>query len=214
MDTRGKLTVEPEDFSSQMALLKRLQYKVVTLDEAIQPSRSGKRIAITFDDGYKDTYSNALPILSKYKFPATFFIVADYVGKNDSFNRLPELKPTELVDLNDLKELLKCGMTIGSHSMTHANLCEIDEMQLKNEVHESKQKLESLLKINLRYFAYPKGLYNKAVTERVKLAGYQAAFSTRDGDNMSLFTLKRISVSYRDRTTRFLYKLLKRRIKA
>jgi peptidoglycan/xylan/chitin deacetylase (PgdA/CDA1 family) len=109
-----------------------------------------------------------------------------------------------------LRELADAGVTIGSHSSSHARLTEVTEMQVAAEVRDSKRQLEDLLGKPVRYFAYPYGLVNQAVRDAVKQAGYHAACSTRAGFNRigeDPFLLRRIDVFGGDALWQFKQKL-------
>lgn len=212
-DKRGKLTVSPETFYEQMTLLKRLNFDVCSIDDLFKSERKKRRtIAITFDDGYKDVLKHAVPVLLKYRFNATFFIVANFVGKKDDFNSTVGLPPQDLFNEHDIRRLFNYGMTIGSHSMSHSDLSAIDQVSLEREIKDSKSMLESIIGAEIKYLAYPKGMHNKDTAECAKNQGYYAAFGTKHADNNSLYTIKRIPVSSRDNFSRFLFKLFKFKI--
>jgi len=119
-------------------------------------------VILTFDDGWVTQYENALPLLSKYHFPATFFVVTDYIGHRG------------FVSWPQLQTLITDGMKIGSHSRSHPRLAKIaDPAQLWDQIYNSKIALESQLEIPVAEFAYPYGSHNTAAVEMVKAAGYR-----------------------------------------
>ena len=117
---RSKLGVSVAGFEKQMRFLKEHRYNVVTLNELVDLLRGKKKIplntvAITFDDGYLDNYTNAYPILKKLKLPAAIFVVVNRVGKR--------LGNDEYMTWQQIHEMADSGLiTIGSHSMNHPNL--------------------------------------------------------------------------------------------
>ncbi len=196
-----KMTVTPENFKAQMHFLRRNRIEVLSLEEIL----AGKRgVALTFDDGFKDVMEHALPTLQALRLPATFFAVAGAVGGTDSWMRATAHPEERILDWDDLKQLLQAGMTVGSHSMTHAVLTD-------GEVTESKRLLEERLGIRVDHFAYPRGEYTPESVEWVRRAGYKAAWATKGGDGET-FTRRRLSVSASATLASFAARLLKARV--
>lgn len=165
--------VSPEIFEEQMAWLKENGYKVISLDDIYQAGLGQKNLpekplVITFDDGVTDQYTNALPILKKYDYPATFFIKLNNVGKGKGG-----------MTWEQIKELTNAGMTIGSHTVNHDNLNMMSAKTLKYELEESKKTLEDKLGVKIKFLSYPGGAYSDKVIEAAQKAGYLAAVTTR-----------------------------------
>ncbi len=164
-----RLTVTAEAFDQQMKYLQDNGYHVITfaaLSDAVDHGRElpSQPVIISFDDGWEDQFPNALPSLEKYHYPATFFIVTNYIGYR-SFMSWPQLQA-----------LLDKGMTIGSHTRSHPRLGRItDPDVLWNEIAGSKQVLEANLEISVHDFAYPYGSYNDTTVAMVGWAGYRTA---------------------------------------
>lgn len=120
---------------------------------------SNKVVILTFDDGWKDQYTIAKPILDNYGFRATFFTVCNYVGKDIAGKRM---------DWQDIEALHNAGYDIESHTMNHENLSKVSQSQLEFEVGQSKQCLLDH-GINSTIFAYPQneGSHNKTVVDTV-----------------------------------------------
>jgi peptidoglycan/xylan/chitin deacetylase (PgdA/CDA1 family) len=195
------MTVTPENFKSQMHFLRRNRVEVLTLDEVL----AGKKgVALTFDDGFKDCMEYALPTLRALRFPATFFIVAGAVGGTDGWMRGTPMPEERIVDWSDLRELLGAGMTIGSHSMTHAALTPA-------EIADSKRVLEERLSVPVRHFAYPRGEYTPEAVGWVRQAGYAAGWATKGGSDAP-FTRRRLPVSANATLADFGARLLKARL--
>ena len=187
------ISVSTKNFESQMAYLKK-NFNVISLDTLIDNIGTKTdilmdNVAITFDDGYKDNFLNAYPILKKYRLPATIFLVSKLVGKSD-----------EMLNVDDIKLMKSDGIYFGSHTRTHKTLTEIDINTATEEIHNSKTELERLLNEKIDFFAYPRGKrrhFNNHVKAQVKKSGYKAAFTTENGeiDNRSdLFELERIGI--------------------
>ena len=141
-------------------------------------------VALTFDDGYMDAYTAALPILQRYGFRATFYIVSDFVGQPG------------YMGWGELAGLRDAGMELGSHSVSHPNLTELDSMELTRQIAQSKADLEQKLHIHVNSFCYPSGAYDLTTQEQVRLAGFENATTTRwDNDDTDIFALPRRRVA-------------------
>ena len=189
----GKATLETvarlKEFESHMAWLSSAGYKVWSLGQYSKVRKSGnvpeKTLVLTFDDGHKSNYEFAFPILKKYSFSATFFIIAGKIGENYY------LSPGEI------KEMAENGMEIGSHSLSHSYLPLLDVNDIKRETIESKKTIESYIDKPIDWFAYPGGHLNNVVIECVKSAGYKGAASCILGRNHAgtdPFLFRRIEV--------------------
>ena len=187
--------VSPEIFTAQMQWLKDNHYQVISYDQfysflegkSYLPPRA---VVITFDDGDTDQYKNAVPILEKFHYPATFFIITKMIGEIDH------------IDFKMMKTMIKAGMTIGSHTVSHPNVTRLSADQLKAELSNSKKLLEKALGRKINYFAYPGGAHNTSTAEAVKAAGYLSAVTTIHGtlhnlnsdSEETIYTLKRIHI--------------------
>lgn len=189
------LAVTPDVFRKQMRFLKEHRYNVVTLAEAVDIIKNKKKspahtIAITFDDGYRDNYTYAFPILKDYNFPATIFIVANEVG------RVQENRFT----WDDISVMQASGIiAFGSHTMNHPNLEQVISQEiLKNEIQGSKKILEEKLGRSVDAFCYPSGRFNAKARAAVMDAGYKFAVATNPGKRIpddDIFLIKRLRIS-------------------
>lgn len=169
----SETSMPPSEFERQMAYLSKQGYHTVSVTQLSdfllgKGSLPSKPIAITFDDGFKDNLTNALPIMKKYGFTATIFVIANHVGSKDRLS------------WDDLKILIKDGWEIGDHSMTHVDLTKLDSKNLTKEVKGSKELLEKNLG-SIKSFSYPSGRYDPTVEKAVKNAGYLIGFTTNKG---------------------------------
>jgi peptidoglycan/xylan/chitin deacetylase (PgdA/CDA1 family) len=162
-----KFNVDPEIFKEQMSYVALNGYTVLTMRDLLQKvdekNMPKKPLVITFDDGWKSQYQNAIPVLSLHHFPATFYIYTGVIGSPASMS------------WDELKDLSVRGMEIGGHTKTHAKLTKVPLLQLHSELSESKTQLEKKLDITVTNFAYPYGMYNDLVIKAVKQAGYTSA---------------------------------------
>jgi peptidoglycan/xylan/chitin deacetylase (PgdA/CDA1 family) len=159
----------PEIFDAQMRYLNEAGYHVISMRALGIHLRNGtglpkKPIVITFDDGWRDQFEYAFPILQKYHYTATFFVFTNPIGARG------------FLTWEDLATLRDAGMTIGSHSLSHPLLTSItDPERLWQEIIVSKRRLEKNLHIHVTEFAYPFGYYNSEIAALVTKAGYTSA---------------------------------------
>ena len=122
-----------DEFEYQMHFLYNQNIKGVDCDKL---NDAKLNFGITFDDGYEDNLINALPVLKKYNFTATCFVVPNLIGKTNLWDE----KQFKLMDRVQIKEWLDAGMSIGSHSSNHLDLTIINHDQLMAEIGDSKKK--------------------------------------------------------------------------
>lgn len=187
----SKLSVSPQSFRAQMDFLKRYNYNVVSLEELADLMRESripyKTIAITFDDGYENNYTNAYPVLKELGLEASIFINPALIGKDG------------YATWDEIIDMAESGViSIGSHSMTHAYLPDLPQQKLDMEIFDSKRSIESHIRKTVSAFSYPAGGFNGYVRDRVIKAGYKIAFATNPGEKYpkhDLFAMKRIRIS-------------------
>jgi len=213
------LRVNPINFAEQMELLKTRGYSVISFDRFME-ARNGNRplppkpLIITFDDGYADNYNYAFPILKKYRYPATVFLVYNQIGGTNLWDRALNFPTNKLLNWDQIKEMARNDITFGSHTLNHPHLPELTTAEITKEITDSKILLEKNLKQPVDYFCYPYGDFNKDITQAVEAAGYKAAVTVRPGDNdekTNPFTLKRIRVMGTYDKARFIEELEKDR---
>ena len=175
-DDKCPLSTDTKDFEKHLIYLKKNNYKSIFFGEV---SSSNKRnFIMTFDDGYKDLISNCLPLLKKYNFKATCFLVSDKIGKiNDWDKENKNIKTKKIMDESDIRIWIKNGMKIGSHSKNHKILTKIDQNELTKEISSSKIELEKLIGEEVVSFCYPYGKFNLDVINEVK-KNYSFALTT------------------------------------
>ncbi|NBK99640.1 MAG: polysaccharide deacetylase family protein [Erysipelotrichia bacterium] len=186
----NSLCVPPKQFLEEIEWLYQQNYHTLTIEEFYQAlgnniSIPEKSILLTFDDGYADNYKVAWPILHKYGFIATFFIITKYVSP-------------KAMDWTQLKELVRDGNSIGSHTVRHLDLSTLTTEQQKNELADSKRILENHLGISIKALCFPSGMYNNTTLELMPDIGYELGFSTHSGRihlDDDIFTLKRLRIS-------------------
>jgi peptidoglycan/xylan/chitin deacetylase (PgdA/CDA1 family) len=183
------MSLSVERFRRQLGLLRRLGYRSVSpvaIADALRGGRSlpPRAFAITFDDGYLDTLTVALPLLVEHGFRATCYLVAGTVGRTSEWT-----DPAPLMDWEGARAWLAAGMEIGAHSMTHPDLRRLDDARLTEEVTGARRRLEDRLGIPIASFAYPFNLHDARTDAAVAAAGYRAACAgvDRSGSPLALF---------------------------
>ena len=165
-------------------------------------------IGLTFDDGYRDFLHTAMPILEKYGFSATLFVVAGMLGEDNDWEHWYDPRPRlALLETADLHTIAERGVEIGSHSMSHAKLPALDPESLANEVGGSRRLLGEVLGRAVEGFSYPYGMLNGASIQAVRKAGYAYACAVNERVDQNVYDLPRIPISELDDYLRFWAKL-------
>lgn len=164
--------VSPDEFERQMNLLYQWGYKTISVEQLVEAIQRGAQlpnrpILLTFDDGSETVYTDALPIMQKYGFTGTAYIVYNFIGAG------------LYMDRGQIRELYNAGWEIGSHSVSHVELPSRPGKQ-EQEIVKSRQRLEAYLDVPVRSFAYPFGAYDADSLNYVKFAGYIAAMGLGD----------------------------------
>jgi len=217
--------VTAKRFATQMAILARRGYRGVTFSEAVSGPPSGRRVAVTFDDGFHSVLDHALPVLERHGWPGTMFVVTDYGDGGrlidwPSLDRWvgtryePELRALSWEELGQLKAR---GWEIGSHTCSHPRLPKIEPERMRHELAESRRVCIERLG-SCESIAYPYGDLNAAVVEAAGVAGYRTAAAlpkplrppgrelewprvgVYHGDWLGRFMLKALPLSRRVRT--------------
>jgi peptidoglycan/xylan/chitin deacetylase (PgdA/CDA1 family) len=183
--------VPPEKFEQEIKALQGWGYTTISTQMLVQAITTGHElpphpILITFDDGHLDNYVNAFPIMQKYGFTGVLYIVANYLG-TDGF-----------MDRDEILDMHEAGWEVGSHSLNHYDLTKLGPQDQRSEIVGSKERLETLLGIDILTFAYPFGAKDAAVTDYVRFAGYIAAMGaegyTDSQGEWNLFNLQRVEI--------------------
>ena len=201
------LRVSPEMFERQVAWLKASNWTFIKASELFTEKAQGdKRVAITFDDGYEDNYSQALPILKKYDACATLYLVTDRherdwsVNKNAKHNSGDLMREAKLSD-KQVAEMLASGVfELGGHTLTHCHLPSVDMATKTFEINECKKVLNATFATQVTSFAYPFGHYSDEDIKLCEAADFNTAVTTDEGIDTqpNAFRLKRVKVSGKD----------------
>lgn len=211
-----RYSLSPKKFERQMQYIKNKEYTPISLDD-LQKYLNDKNhilpekpIIVTFDDGYMDNYENALPVLKKYDIPAMVFIVTGFIGKTNNWMRSEGYPLRHLMGWSEIKEIKENGISIGSHTINHYSLSNLDYKEARKEIEESRIYLENKLGDSIHHFAYPFGGVNKIVKDIVRESGYKTACTTGSGFNSrdtNLFELRRLEIFGTDSLMNFVIKL-------
>ena len=195
-DSHGHMTVSAQRFAADLARLKEMGFATISLElfrryladpETILPENP---LLISFDDGYLDNFLNAYPLLREYGMTAAFFIITGMVGEEDRLTA------------GHIREMAANGMSIGSHTVSHRELGEMEVEEAANELSLSRLYLEGLLQRPVNFIAYPKGSFNEFTAKIANEAAYNGGFSVEYGTcahTSNPYALRRIPLFSFDR---------------
>ena len=176
------LYVAPSDFSRQMAFLQFLGYQGLSMS-ALQPylagDRSAKVVGITFDDGYLNNLTHALPVLTRHGFSSTCYAVSKKLGATNVWDREVGIALTALMASADLQQWVRGGQEVGAHTRNHVHLKALDAAVAQAEIAGCKAELEAACGQAVAHFCYPYGEYAPEHAEMVAQAGYHTATTTQ-----------------------------------
>jgi peptidoglycan/xylan/chitin deacetylase (PgdA/CDA1 family) len=178
------ITVSVAEFAWQMDLVVQKGYLSLGLDEFYnllndKKQRQGKRVLITFDDGYEDVYSIAHPILRKRGLRATVFITTGAIGGRNFWDASGG--SLKMLNQDQIQQLNGETMDVGAHSHTHPQLLDLQAIDARKEIKKSKSILEELINRPVLAFCYPFGRCSPALKQAVALEGFTCAFASNTG---------------------------------
>ncbi|MEU6772682.1 polysaccharide deacetylase family protein [Streptomyces sp. NPDC046759] len=170
------ITVSPARLDRQLAWLRRRGLRGVSMRELLAARARGQErglVGLTFDDGYADFVTAALPVLSRRECGATVFVLP---GRLDGENDWDPLGPRKrLLDADGIRRAAAAGIEIASHGLTHLDLTQAGPQELRAEVERSRSALAALLDADVEGFCYPYGRVDARVRAAVRDAGYAYA---------------------------------------
>ena len=194
------LYVAPAAFARQMAWLKRLGYTGLSM-AALQPyllgEQTGKVVGITFDDGYQNNLTQALPALIKHGFSSTCYAVSGLLGETNVWDEAVGIAQTPLMSEEELLQWVLAGQEIGSHTHRHVDLTGVDDDRARAEMDSGKIRLEVVIGQPVRQFCYPYGHYEPQHVAMARQLGFAAATTTqrsRCHAGMEMMELPRVPV--------------------
>ena len=191
------LCVPTQIFDEQMAYLKDNGYVTITPEELYEGIAGNlvlpeRPVLITFDDGYVDNYTNAMPIIKKYSMRATIFLIPGFTDVQANY-----------LTWNQIKEMEKNGFNFQSHTLNHRALEELPDDEIRAELLNSKIMLEKNLGHEINFLAYPTGTYNLHIAGIAKDVGYKGAFTIKYGGvdkGSNIFALERVPIFQTENT--------------
>lgn len=188
-----ELYVRRSDFAAQLRWLHRHGYRAVSLRRVLDYWRRGfalppRPIVLSFDDGYRQDFTTARPLLRRYRWPGVLNLAVQNVldGK---------------LTIPQLRALVSNGWEVDAHTLTHPDLTTLDARQLRRQVRGSRRWIRRRLGVPVEFFCYPAGAYDARVVAAVRAAGFRGATATRAGyasASDGVFTLDRIRIDGSD----------------
>lgn len=196
----------PSVFADQMRFLDENGYNVIDLMELVKSINNGgepppRSVALTFDDGFRDFYTDAFPALQEHGFPATVFLVTGRIDKSAPLNG------KSCLSWDQVRELDRNGISFGSHTVNHPTLTTLPQKELEFELARSKDRIESELGKTIESFSYPfafpehNGFFLGRLWSVLYSTGYRCCLTTRIGATAAgddPFRLKRLPVNSMD----------------
>lgn len=183
----GELVVPPEKFSDQMFWLK--EHCVVLGSADLSGSKvfaaAGEcKVLVTFDDGYRDNYLNAFPVLKELGLGALIFLITGMIGTGTSRPRYSHLPAPDMMSWEEAREMSKKGIFFGAHTVNHPHLPALSEKQQEEEVSSSIMAVEHNIPVTQSpVFCYPYGEYDSVTLEVLRRLGVSLAFTVEPGKN-------------------------------
>ncbi|MGA8764170.1 MAG: polysaccharide deacetylase family protein [Candidatus Sulfotelmatobacter sp.] len=211
-----RTATSPQQFAAQMKYLHENGYRTASLAEIVdqlqgQAAMADKRVVVTFDDGYRDFYREAFPVLNRFAFSATVFLPTAFVGA-----RTQQFKGRDCLTWSEVCELQRYGIQFGSHTVNHPQLRELSAPAINEEIATSKKTIEEKLGCGVDSFAYPYAFpqtdtdFKKMLRESLGQAGYQNGVCTivgRASRGSDPFFMERLPVNSCDDAALFQAKL-------
>ncbi len=201
---RGAFTA-PKKFEKQISYLLKKGFSFYTASELVTHYKNHGEFpkhsaAITFDDGWKDNFTNAFPVLKKHGVKTTIFLVPSCIGQTTAKVTADGEDTRGHLSETDILEMSASGIEFGSHSFNHKLFHQISQQEIEFEVTESKKTIENLTQKECSVFAYPAGFFTAYAKDAIKNAGFIAAFSTIYGspDALDLYAINRVEILRRN----------------
>lgn len=193
----------PDLFARGMARLHGEGYRTIELLDLVECLQTGapfpeRAFVLTFDDGYRSVYERAAPVLARYGWTATVFLVTGERRTGAGSDRLPEMSGRPMLSWREVDEMGKAGLSFGAHTLTHPDLTRLSPGRAEDEVAGSKASIEERLGAPVRAFAYPFGRYD-ATTREIVRRHFECACSDRLGlvsAGSDIHALERVDAHY------------------
>ncbi len=185
-EIRG-MYVSPRQFDWQIGWLKARGYSFHTFAElAAGLPPSNRQVILTLDDGYRNNFEQAFPILLKHAVKAVIYPILDDLGRRDvTWPGATEQTPADMMTREQVREMADAGIDFGSHLLQHRKLTDMPEAEQVEQLNRSREGLEAITQAPVTSIAYPYGAYDESVMEMTRAAGYSYAVTTEPGVNRS-----------------------------
>jgi peptidoglycan/xylan/chitin deacetylase (PgdA/CDA1 family) len=162
-DTGSVLSYPPKTFDKLLLALQRSAIPLLDLDTLLRPeTKTG--VALTFDDGMRSVFSEALPVLRSHSAPAHLFLTTAAVGMTNRWPSQPSAAPAfEMLQWREIEALHGAGIHIEAHTASHPDLRQLSNYALSEECNRADETIRSMLGVRPRYFAYPYGFNDARV---------------------------------------------------
>ncbi|MEU6124505.1 polysaccharide deacetylase family protein [Streptomyces sp. NPDC047123] len=213
-DDPYEITVSPERLGAQLRWMRRQGLRGVSMKYLLEACAQGQEhnlVGLTFDDGYRDFAEHALPLLQQHDCTATVFVLPGRLDGENAWDPLGPRKP--LLGAEGIRQLAECGMEVASHGLSHVDLTQADDRQLRREVSGSRAALHDLTGTDVQGFCYPYGHVDKRVVAAVREAGYGYACAIAPGPLAGTYALPRVHVGQGDTAWRLRLKLRTNRLR-
>jgi peptidoglycan/xylan/chitin deacetylase (PgdA/CDA1 family) len=205
-----RATVSPQRFERQMRWLRGSRLRGVSIAELLDAS-DGRRarglVGLTFDDGYQDFFTFAMPVLQRYGFSATVFVLPGRLGGHNAWD--PDRPRKQLLTADEIRVMANAGIEIGSHGLMHVSLPKADDDVLIAETVKSRAILHDLLGQQVRGFCYPYGDMDSRVAAAVRVAGYDYACAIAPSPAIGRYAIPRTPIHDGDSSWRLYAKWIR-----
>lgn len=208
------LTVHPDRFASQMRWMARLGYRGLSMRDMmpyLQGHQRGKVFGITFDDGFRNVYQYALPVLHELNFTATNYFLPHQLGTSNVWDANQGVPKADLMSVYEMRQWSAAGQEVGSHALEHVHLPQLSDQDAMRQIRDSRHALEDLLGQAVTAFCYPYGDHQPKHRLMAEECGYTSATTTvrglaRSDDDM--FGLPRVGIWRSTHLLKFFQKVL------
>lgn len=184
--TNSVISISPKAFRAQINYLSDKGYRTISLNDFLNRlarddynTEKLKEVVLTFDDGFKNNYTEVLPILTEFNFTATIFLTTGFLNKMCTWEREKSIGNIPLLNWKEIREMDRYGIEFGAHTVNHVDLTSLGIKEAEKEITDSKKIIEDKLGKTVHFFCYPFGRHNDTIDELVAGSGFKAGCTTR-----------------------------------